>query len=327
MPTFVTTPTGYKAIVRVSGWPCTSRTFPRLGDARHWAAEAEASMRKGAFVDTRPAERTSLAECLERYLAEETPRKKGARQETTLIGRWLRDPLVHRPLTALRPADVARWRDAQAAAGKAASTVTNAMNLLSRVYTLARTEWGLPVENPIAKVRRPAAAPGRDTVLTEDQESTILDACDELGLELLRVFVILAVETAMRRSEILSLRWLDIAGNVAKLRTSKNGRARSVPLSARAVQVLREVQGSLLDLTHVLPISPNTLDKQWRRAARAAGLAGVRVHDLRHTACTRLMERGIDPWKVMAISGHRDPRMLQRYSHISAAKIAEELAA
>jgi integrase len=123
---------------------------------------------------------------------------------------------------------------------------------------------------------------------------------------------------------MLALRWQDVRGNVVRLRTSKNGQARAVPLSPRALEALAALPRVPIQ---VLPISPHTLDKQWRRACREAEVVGVRVHDLRHTAVTRLLERGLEPFEAMAVSGHRDPRMLQRYTHLSTAKIAAKLAA
>jgi integrase len=134
----------------------------------------------------------------------------------------------------------------------------------------------------------------------------------------------LAVETGMRRSELLGMRWADIdfEARTVSLRNTKNGHPRAVPLSPRAVAIIRTTP-RVGDT--VFPISANALRLAWERLRRRAGVSGLRFHDLRHEAVSRFFEKGLNMPEVAAISGHRDPRMLMRYTHPKAEAIAAKL--
>jgi integrase len=105
---------------------------------------------------------------------------------------------------------------------------------------------------------------------------------------------------------------------------TKNGSDRRVPLTERAVQILSTLrrEGEL-----VFPLSSKGLQIAWRRLARRAGIEDLRFHDLRHEAISRLFEKGLNVPEVAVMSGHRDPRMLFRYTHPRPEDIARKLAA
>ena len=128
----------------------------------------------------------------------------------------------------------------------------------------------------------------------------------------------------MRRSELLGMRWadIDLEARTVFLRNTKNGHPRAVPLSPRAVGIIRTTP-RVGDT--VFPISANALRLAWERLRRRAGVSGLRFHDLRHEAVSRFFEKGLNMPEVAAISGHRDPRMLMRYTHPKAEAIAAKL--
>jgi integrase len=140
-------------------------------------------------------------------------------------------------------------------------------------------------------------------------------------------FVILAIETGMRRSELVRLQWcnIDIKTRVAHLPDTTNGEPRDVPLSTRAVTTLRELAlrtGS----PSVFGSSRNALRLSWEHARKRAGLTDLRFHDLRHEAVSRLFEKVFNVIEVGTISGHTELRMLRRHTHLRAASLAEKLA-
>jgi integrase len=137
----------------------------------------------------------------------------------------------------------------------------------------------------------------------------------------------LAVETAMRRGELLSLRWenVDLKFGVAHLPLTKNGDSRDVPLSRRAVQTLKAIQAAGVKDQRVFPMSGNAVRLAFEHLRARAGLLDFRFHDLRHEAISRLFEKGLNIAEVGAISGHRDLKMLQRYTHLRAADLAARL--
>lgn len=242
----------------------------------------------------------TLDEALTRYAAEITPSKKGARQERNRIAAWRRDPLAGRDLADITTADLAAWRNARA--HLAPSTVRNALTILSQVYGVAAGEWGLDgLRNPVRALRLPRQRPARDR-RPEPGELERVAAADPA----LAPWITLAVETAMRQSELCAVVRARTPGPVARLHDSKNGRPRAVPLSTRA----------RVALAAVVPLNPSQLEHRWRRACRRAGVTGLRWHDLRHEAVSRLFERGLTAEEVMQVSGHRTYAMLARYTHL-----------
>ena len=161
-----------------------------------------------------------------------------------------REPLASRPMAEILPQDRATWRNRMVARGLAASTINIALSLVSQVFETARVEWAVPVTNPVRGGRRPPTRPGRDRVVTREEEARLIVACTDHWLG---SGIVLAVETAMRRSELLALRWADVRGRIAIVRQSKNGRDRAVPLSRRAMDTLerlpRSVEGRVIPLS------------------------------------------------------------------------------
>lgn len=135
----------------------------------------------------------------------------------------------------------------------------------------------------------------------------------------------LALETAMRRGELVALRWenIDLEDRVATLRDTKNGDRRDVPLSSTAVEVLRGVGPR--ECGPVFSVHPDNVTLRFREACRAKGIKGLRFHDLRHEATSRLFERGLNVVEVSAITGHKSLQMLKRYTHLKAKDLARRL--
>lgn len=137
--------------------------------------------------------------------------------------------------------------------------------------------------------------------------------------------VVLAIETGMRRSEILSLNWdiICFSNKVASLALTKNGCSRRVPLSPQALAVLSNLKK--FGAPAPIPINDNAFRLAWDRLRSRAGITDLRFHDLRHEAISRFFEKGLSIAKVASISGHKDPRMLFRYTHLDATEIAQKL--
>nr|WP_318284540.1 MULTISPECIES: site-specific integrase [unclassified Methylobacterium] len=129
----------------------------------------------------------------------------------------------------------------------------------------------------------------------------------------------------MRRGELLSLRWKEVdleKGTVRLLRT-KNGKPRTVPLTPRAIEELRGIER---EGESVFQVSGNAVQLCWNRIRVRAGLGNLRFHDLRHEAISRFFELGLSIPEVALISGHRDTKMLMRYTHIRPENVSQKLA-
>jgi len=135
----------------------------------------------------------------------------------------------------------------------------------------------------------------------------------------------LALETAMRRGELLSLRWsnVDLKRRTALLETTKNGERRIVPLSSSAVDILNNLPRHIGG--EVFPVSACALAAMFDRAVTRAGLLDFRFHDLRHTAITDLAKKLPNLVELSAVSGHKSLKMLQRYYHPNAEELAQKL--
>ena len=140
----------------------------------------------------------------------------------------------------------------------------------------------------------------------------------------MKPIIIIAIETAMRRGEILSMRWQHLGDEFTTLRipTTKNGEERIIPLSSTARSVLKEIRK---DTELIFPTSANAFRLSWERIVAAAGIEDLRFHDLRHEAVSRLFEKGLSLPEVALISGHKDPRMLFRYTHLRAEDVVSKL--
>ncbi len=136
-------------------------------------------------------------------------------------------------------------------------------------------------------------------------------------------FIVFAIETGMRRGEILGLEWkhVDLDKRIAFLPLTKNGSSREVPLSTKSAQVLAKRQ-QRKDTTRPFPVTPNGFRLAWDRLRGRAGLSDLRFHDLRHEAISRFFELGLNIPEVAVISGHKDQRMLFPYTHLTAEELA-----
>jgi integrase len=228
-------------------------------------------------------------------------------------------------LALLTTADISTYRD-ERLREVAPASVLREINTISHAIDTARREWDIHLAtNPCKLVRRPSPARGRTRRLVGDEEQLLLAAADAGRVAYMRPLITLAVETAMRRGELLALEWrhIDLGKRVAHLPLTKTGVPRDVPLSTRAVETLRALQGG--EEERVFDVAPNAVRLAWERLARRAGLKDLHFHDLRHEAVSRLFEKGLNVMEVASISGHKETRMLQRYTHLRAADLAHRL--
>lgn len=322
-------------IVR-KGEPTIAKSFPTKADALKWAAITEADIIRGLHIGKREAEKVTLKEALERYRQQISPCKKGADVEGYRLDYWQGQKLACKTLAGVTPADIAKWRDSRLAQGLSASTIQKELALLSHVFTIADKEWLLNVANPVVRVRRPKVSNARERRLSSAELAAIVQYSSlELGC-----IVQLALETAMRRGELCSLRWqyIDMAKRIAVLPDTKNGSRRVVALSERALKVLqglpRRIDG------RVFCLQESGVSQGFRKACErgrnayftAGGrdnsfLLDIRFHDLRHEATSRLFELGLSTMEVASMTGHKTLAMLKRYTHIDAVRLADKLQA
>ncbi len=315
-------PYQWRAKIRRRGHPVQSSTFNSRAEAVVWAREIEAEMDRGVFLSRTEAEKVTLAELIDRYGKEVTPRKRSARSELSRL-KSLREELGQMRLATLQSKHVAGFRDKRLKKGIGASGIRHELNILSHLVDTAICDWGIHIPaNPVKLVRRPAAPPGRDRRLQAEELERIFAATDSVEL---RPIVQFAMETAMRRSEIAAMKWghVDLRTRTLTIPETKIGEPRRIPLSSRAVAVLKSLPRKIDG--YVFGMRKDSITQAFDRACKRVGIEDLRYHDLRHEATSRLFERGLNPMEVAAITGHKTLQMLKRYTHLRAEDLVAKL--
>lgn len=274
----------------------------------------------------RAAERTSLAQVLERYRREVTPTKRGASEEDVRLRAMAARPFARTRMARLTSSVLATYRDERLQTVSGA-TVNREFIILSHAIEIARREWDIHLPaNPCRLVRRATAGRPRNRRLRPGEEERLLSACHGARSAYLAPFVRLLIETAMRRGELLALEWqhVDLAKRIAFLAMTKNGESRGVPLSSAALAVLASLPSSA-NARVFGALTVEGLKKSFKRAVRRAGIADLRLHDLRHEATSRFFEKGLNVMEVATITGHKTLQMLRRYTHLAASDLASRL--
>jgi len=211
-------------------------------------------------------------------------------------------------------------------------TVKRELVIISHLFEVARKEWGIYVSNPVRDIKLPSHSKPRECRLQNNHDgeksegSRLLEACKEAKNPFLLPIVHLALETAMRQGELVSLRWenIDLTRRTTHLPDTKNRESRTVPLSPTAILVLRRLPRSIHG--QVFPgLTTEAVRRAYIRAVRRAEIQDLRFHDLRHEATSRLFELGLNIMEVASISGHKDLRILRRYTHLKAEDLAKKL--
>jgi integrase len=302
--------------VRRSGYPALTKSFATRADAVAWAREKKRAIDRAELpTDIKELKRLTVADLLRRDELEITPRKRGAAFERSRIRQLLAHRMSQTSLNNLSGATVTQYRDDRLKVVKPPS-VRRELVVLRHVFEVARRECAIPIrENPLKRIRLPQDAPPREQRLLGEDETQLYAAISKRSAWYLCPFLILLVETGMRRGELLSIRWRDVdfAKGTVLILTTKNGHPRRIPLTPNALKTLEFLPQCD---EKVFPVTPNAIRLAWERLWARAGLTDLRLHDLRHEAVSRFFELGLSVPEVAMISGHREPRMLSRYTHL-----------
>jgi integrase len=271
----------------------------------------------------------TLGDLVTRFRDEHCPHRRGGHVEIVVLNAFLRSEPAGKMLSDLTPQDFAIYRDRRLKSVRA-DTIIRELGLIQRILELARIEWNIPLPaNPVKAIRKPKGSRPRDRRLKPGELDKIIAASQVARNPLLLPAVQLAIATAMRRGELLNARWghVDWRASTLFIPLTKNGEPRTIPLTEQAKHVLAGVALDWCDEAKIIPLSAEALKLGWQRLTRRAGIDDLHFHDLRHEAVSRFFERGLTVPEVALISGHRDPRMLFRYTHLRAEDLAKKLAA
>ena len=314
----------WQAQVRRDGFRCVSKSFHNKEDAHKWSRQTEAAIERGETAPSHNAAFKHVSCILLHYLESVTPLKRGNKEENYRIKAMLKDTLASQPIDRLTSQHIADYRDRRLLRVTPPS-VRRELVIIRHALEIARLEWGCSLQNnPAAVIRMPSHARPRERRLSEEELDKLIKGAEDMRCWWMKPTIELALETGMRRGELLNAKWEDLSADktILTIPMTKNGEARRIPLSAKARTVLENIKR---DDRKMFPMSANALRLAWERLKRAKSIDDLRFHDLRHEAISRLFERGLSLPEVALISGHKDPRMLFRYTHLRAEDVVSKL--
>ncbi len=298
-----------RAIIRRKGHPVKSKTFGRKSDAVKWARKVESDLDHGGFVESKE----SVKALMLRYRDEVSEKKRGWKWEQTRI-----DNIIKQPWSDMKASDCAdELNDWAQRRRKEVSdaTVNRELNILSGVFTHAMKFWRVKLtRNPVSIVVRPPNSKARNQRINQAMVDKFWN--HDRGREhsirwYVPIMVEFGIETALRLSEMCNLEWDHIHEDESWLHVvkSKNGDDRKVPMSPRAIELLKLVPK---DTDNVFPIQEGSFGVIFRKVCKELRIVDLHFHDTRHEAVSRLA-RIYPVLQLAAISGHRNLKSLQVY--------------
>lgn len=336
----------WQAKVRRRGYPTQSKTFATRSEAEIWARKIESDLDRGIFQSASDAEKTTLADLIDRFKKEYAPfhyRKREDEKEAWRFQLARLDSLIGKySLAAIDQKVVGVYRDLRLAGNKQMkmdpvgdSTVRKEIFMLSKLMKFAQIECGilLPRGNPVDNVRKPSEGKGRERRLTKEEFARLEAEIKRSRNKLLYPAFQFAIETAARQNEILSLTWehVNLERKFALLKDTKNGEERAAPLSSKAIDILNafpkpQPAGKFNPTDRPFPIDRTCLLSVFRYACQRAKIQDFTWHDLRHEAMSRLSEKNdFSILELASISGHKTLQMLKKYTHLQAEKLAAKM--
>ncbi|SHG64143.1 Site-specific recombinase XerD [Bradyrhizobium erythrophlei] len=302
--------------IRRAGLQPLSKSFSLRKDGAEWARQMEVKADRAELpTDLKALQRITLADLVVRYRDTVSVKKRGYENERISLTAFLHHPICSKRLSDLRTEDFAAYRDQMLQTVKPTS-LKRYLDPIHNLFEVARHEWGVPLrDNPLGRLKLKAPSQRRERRLLSGEWERILEAARLCRNPWIEPIIRLALATGMRRGEVLALEdnQIDLERRSLLIRKTKNGHARTIPLTVEAVRIL----GQLLRgrLGPLFPITRNAFRLAWERLRERADLGDFHFHDLRHEAISRFFELGLNPPEVALISGHRDMRQLFRYTH------------
>lgn len=324
--------TTYRARITRRGYTTQSQTFNSKVEAIKWARDIEHKIDNGTLPShLKPTNilknlNTPFKVATAEYITAHTALKKNYKSETLIIKK-LTELWGELPIIEVNKAAVLSLRDLMISKNRAGATINKYYNAISKIFQMLQDEWSLTIDNPIKGIKRMPASPSRIKRITGLTLDTLMKAAEDTSPPLFTNILEIALETGMRRGELMGLQWhdVDLLNRRAYLYVTKNSEPRQVPLTQKAVEVFKSIPKT--DPDKVFPVNMNWLRscfEKTREKAKANWVGDsknpfddIRFHDLRHEALSKLSDAGLNVIELAHISGHKVLSMLQVYTHPS----------
>lgn len=240
----------YAAEVRIKGHPPVYETFKRKTDARRWAEQTESAIRERRYFKTSESLKRTLANMVDRYIANELPLRHSDQQKIEMHLTWWKKQLGHYVLADITPQMIAECRDKLVTEPykrgdkwkkRQPATIKLYLASLSINFTFAVKEWGWLEANPVSRVTKPTVSNSRVRFLSDKERLDLEKQCQKSTNTYLYPVVMIALCTGMRWSEVTGLNWLevDLKKRVVRLEVTKNKERRTVPITGPALEALK----------------------------------------------------------------------------------------
>ncbi len=263
--------------------------------------------------DIKKSKRIALADLAEKFLSWSQSHKRSFQRDVSLV-RHLLEFFGKKELADISSLDVEAYKTHRIKF-VSGSTVNREVACLKRMYNLA-IQWGLAHENPAKGV----------TFFREPKKSFRWFSEDEIekflivGDERIKAIFLIGINTGMRISELLSLKWsaIDFENDYVTVSESKTDEYRKVKMNAVVINVLKRLKRrSDFIFAHRNGKPFQCISKAFKSTCRRAGIEPATPHAMRHTFASHLMKRGVDPYTIMELGGWKSLEMVMRYSHLA----------
>jgi integrase len=272
---------------------------------------------EGKWFERLPGEDKTFENMTKKFEQESIPKRSHAVYISILKN--LLKAFKDYPLTSITPNAVNKFKKDLKDRGEKPTSINQKIRILKRMFNVATTDWEWFKDNPIRYVHLEREGKKRDRWITREEEEIILSYCPGW----LKEIVIFDLNTGLRISELcnLCIPHVDLSKKTISIIESKNNEPRIIPLNQSAYGILKEkLKIRFISCDHAFqlngkPIKKHIIGIAFRAACLLGGIGDLHFHDLRHTFATRLVQTGVDLYRVQKLLGHKSPSMTQRYAH------------
>ena len=338
----------YTATIRIKGYPALTATFDKITIAKRWISENEPQMKQGKHLTDYEAKKHTLNELIDRYIKVELPKRNPAdHQKYKMQLEWWKEHIGTYLLSKITPALLSECKEKLITEEspkpkgdkktRSKATANRYMACLSVVLSKAAKEWGWLEENPMLKVSKYTEPAKQDRFLMPDEIKKLLDACKTFNLDgenynyETYLFVLIALSTGARYSEIHNLKWenVDLTNKQFYFLNTKNGENRGVPITESLLKELenfKKVRNIKSNYLWTTKDGRKLIDMRVRfyKVLEVSGIK-CRFHDLRHTVASHIAMNGGSLLDIAQVTGHKTMQMVKRYSHLTKKHTAQLL--
>ncbi len=265
----------------------------------------------------------TFKQLMERFMEEHSPKvSENTRKSYSVYLKHLDKFFGDSQLNSISPKTISRYKALRYEQGIKPSTINRERSMLSKAFNLAVNEWEWLNFNPVSRVPKEKENNERDRWLSEDEENRLFQYLPDWLADI----VAFDLHTGLREDELLSLSWsrVELFRRCIVIKDDKEKKPKTIPLNRKALDILErkcKVRSIKTDIVFhsatFTKINNSNLVREFKKALKKAEIEDFVFHDLRHTFATRMVQRGIDIYKVSRLLGHKDVKTTMRYAHHS----------